>query len=587
MPPSKTVRARTARSRRLRELTALVLVALFGFTLFAFVDYLRNVSGAVNLPDRANDTAREKVESVGRVEKETGYVLVKTSNPGLLQQLAEEEGLAEEGTSGELSKLGIRRFKIKDLERATTEEVADRLNGKLKKAKPQAGPLEEFAEPDAVYEPALVPNDPWYSTAQWAPKRIKAPEAWDTTTGSPDTIIAILDTGVNSLHEDLVGNITPGWNMYDNNAETTDVNGHGTLVAGSAAARGNNGIGVAAPCWYCRIMPIRVSGLDGYATASKIASGMVWAADRGARVANASYAVSASSSVSSAGQYLMDRGGIATIAAGNQGTRSTSPDNPYVVTTGATDYYDVLYSWSNYGLNIDLASPGYAYTTSRAGGYSNAAGTSIAAPVVAGVAGLVISANPSLTGMQVRDILYTSADDLDLAGWDEKYGYGRVNAAKAVAMAKSGVIPPLPPRVAPAPSPSPTPTASATPTPTASPSPTPAASPTATPSPTPTPAPSPTPTPAPSLSFTVAPYVMSKTATSVTLTWTTNSPSTGSVQYGTKGKLNLTAASSTLASTHTLTLSNLTPNTSYNFQVSATAGSANATYASSFKTLKR
>ncbi len=302
----------------------------------------------------------------------------------------------------------------------------------------QHNPNIEFAEPDGIHEPSLVPNDTYYSFAWHLPK-IQAPQAWDITTGSSSVIIAILDTGVESTHPDLAAKIVSGWNFYDNNSNTSDVLGHGTQVAGGAAAISNNGAGVSSLAWGCRIMPIRVSDATGSAFDSTIAQALSWAADQGVRVANASYAVSQSSAVAGAAQYFQSKGGVVTIAAGNQTTFVTAADNPYVLTISATDSSDQVCTWSNTGNNIDLAAPGSGIPSTGSGGtYVTAGGTSLSAPIVAGVAALVISANPSLTGAQAQDILKKSADDLGAPGWDPSYGWGRVNAYKAVLAAIGG-----------------------------------------------------------------------------------------------------------------------------------------------------
>jgi subtilisin family serine protease len=296
-------------------------------------------------------------------------------------------------------------------------------------------PRVEFAEPDSIFEPDLIPDDPYFSS-QWHLATIGAPAAWDTTAGSSSVIVAILDTGVDGTHPDLVPNLVPGWNTYDNNSNTADVAGHGTAVAGTAAAAGNNGIGVASVAFNCSIMPIRVSDLSGSGYASTIARGLTWAADHGARVANISYEVTGIETVSSAAQYFDSKGGVVTVSAGNYSTALTIPDDPNVLTVSATDSNDALASWSNTGTPIDLAAPGVGiYTTTMGGGYGSVSGTSFSAPTVAGVAALVISANPSLSSSQVQQVLKQSADDLGAPGWDPVYGWGRVNAQKAVCLA--------------------------------------------------------------------------------------------------------------------------------------------------------
>jgi hypothetical protein len=186
-------------------------------------------------------------------------------------------------------------------------------------------------------------------------------------------------------------------------------------------------------------MPIRISDSGGNATFSAMGSGLTFAADHGARVANISYIASDSSTVKSAAQYLQSKGGVVTSSAGNYTTFDSSPDNPYVLTVSATDGTDTLASWSNTGNNVDLTAPGVSiYSTTKGGGYGSGSGTSFSAPIVAGVAALVISVNPNLSGAQVQDILKQTADDLGAAGWDPQYGYGRVNAYQAVLAASGG-----------------------------------------------------------------------------------------------------------------------------------------------------
>src|SRR5437667_2425985 len=303
----------------------------------------------------------------------------------------------------------------------------------------QHNPNIEFAELDGIVRPELVPNDVYYLN-EWHLAKIQAPKVWEITTGNPAVTIAILDTGVDGTHPDLAANIVPGWNFYDNNADTSDVYGHGTAVAGQAAAIGNNGIGVAGLVWGCKIMPVRISDANGSAMFSTMVSGLIWAVDHGARVANISYIASTSSSVTSAAPYFQSKGGVVAVAAGNYATFDSSPDNPYVLTVSATSTDDSVWSSSNTGNNVDLAAPGVAiYTTGKGGGYVVGTGTSASAPIVAAVAAMVLSVNSSLTGIQVQDILKQSADDLGAPGWDPSYGWGRVNAYKAVLAVTGGV----------------------------------------------------------------------------------------------------------------------------------------------------
>jgi subtilisin family serine protease len=303
----------------------------------------------------------------------------------------------------------------------------------------KARPEIEFAELDRVLPvQQMTPNDPLYlSDWSWALPRISAPDAWSITTGDSAVTIAILDTGVDGTHPDLLSQMVPGWNIFNNNSDSSDIHGHGTAVAGTAAAAGNNQIGIASVCWGCRIMPVRISDNYGQASYSDVANGLVWAADHGARVANVSYNVSDSSTVSKSASYFQKKGGVVTVASGNSGTFDNTSDNPYVLTVGATDSTDTIYSWSNTGNNLDLVAPGFVYSTMVGGGYTVAQGTSAAAPLVAGAAGLLFSLYPNLTPTQVQDILRQSADDMGATGWDLSYGYGRLNLGKALTMAGS------------------------------------------------------------------------------------------------------------------------------------------------------
>ena len=339
------------------------------------------------------------------------------------------EVIAETGAidAGEISGTGVHILELPS--NADEDAVALSL-----KARPEI----EFAELDRLVPPSeITPNDPWYPN-EWHLARIAAASAWSTTTGSSDVTIAILDTGVDGAHPELSGKMVAGWNFYDNNSNSTDVVGHGTIVAGTATAATNNASGVASVSWGCKIMPVRISDPNGNASYSAAASGLTWAADHGARVANISYVMTTSSTVSAAANYFQSKGGVVTVSAGNYSTFDSSSDNPYVLTVSATNGDDMIYSWSNTGNNIDLAAPGFVYTTVKGGGTSSASGTSVAAPIVAGVAALVLSANPALTASQVQEILKQSADDKGAPGWDSSYGWGRVNAARAVAVASGG-----------------------------------------------------------------------------------------------------------------------------------------------------
>lgn len=284
----------------------------------------------------------------------------------------------------------------------------------------------KYVELDMAVAHAGSVSDPNVGSS-WALPKIGAPGAWDVANGSGVTI-AILDTGVDAAHPDLAANLVPGWNVYDNTADTADTHGHGTSVAGVAAATANNAKGSAGVAWGARIMPVRISAPDGFAYWSTVAQGIYWAADHGAKVANISFnGISGSSSVQAAAEYMRGKGGVVVVAAGNSGGLENIAAHNALLSVAATDSGDVRASFSSYGPYVDLAAPGVGiYTTTRGGGYANGSGTSFASPVVAATAALMLSANRNLGAADVDRLLKSTALDLGAPGADDFYGAGRV-----------------------------------------------------------------------------------------------------------------------------------------------------------------
>lgn len=312
-------------------------------------------------------------------------------------------------------------------------------------------PHVKFVERHRLLPPNLEANDPLFRD-QWHLARIRAGGAWDITTGTRDVVIAVLDSGVDPGHEDLQGKLVPGWNFYDDTADTSDVYGHGTKVAGAAAAAGQNGIGVASPAMESAIMPIRVTGTNGWASDWAIAQGLVWAADHGARVMNLSFAgVAGSSAILNAAKYVFDRGGIVVAAAGNCGCDDPTPPTPWLLSVGATDGQDALASFSSRGAYVDLTAPGVEILTTTAGnGYGAVSGTSFSSPITAGVLALMMAANRALGPLDLETVLAATSVDLGAPGWDSGFGYGRIDALAAVSAAASSAPVPdtTPPAVA-------------------------------------------------------------------------------------------------------------------------------------------
>lgn len=361
-------------------------------------------------------------QSAGGYAKGRILVMPKAGLPdSALAEILKTQG------AGKGRRLGKSDLHVVELPEGTEQQMVERLS---------RNPHIRFAELDALVSPDFVPDDPYFGS-EWHLAKMGTVAAWDMAKGSGVTI-AILDTGVDATHPDLASRMVPGWNFYDNTAITSDVHGHGTMVAGTAAATMSNGAGVAGIAGQARIMPIRITSTTGSATYSATASGLTFAADKGARVANISFSgMQRSSSVASAAQYFRSKGGVVTVAAGNSGTLVTDiPVTDAFLAVGGTDSADVKASWSSTGAYVDLAAPGVnIYTTARGGGYTATSGTSVAAPLTAGVAALMMSAKPGITGAQVESLLFSTALDLGAAGKDASYGHGRVNAQAAVAAA--------------------------------------------------------------------------------------------------------------------------------------------------------
>jgi thermitase len=327
---------------------------------------------------------------------------------------------------GKARKIGATGIHIVDLpatasEQAVVEQLAH-------------NPHFKFAELDRSVAPAFVANDTYYGN-EWHIAKTGASTAWDTSQGAGVTI-AILDTGVLGTHQDLAANMVPGWNVFNNNSDTSDFYGHGTPVAGTAAAITNNGTGVSGVAGKSKIMPLVITDSTFLSYYSVISQAITYAADHGARVASISFSgLAFSSAVQSASQYMKNKGGLVVVAAGNTGAVDNVTPTTTMIPVSATVSNDTLATWSTYGAFVALSAPGDGiYSTSRTSAttYGIYGGTSFATPVVAGTIALMMAANPSLSSTQIESLLYKTAVDLGSPGRDIYYGYGRVDAAAAV-----------------------------------------------------------------------------------------------------------------------------------------------------------
>lgn len=281
----------------------------------------------------------------------------------------------------------------------------------------------------------------------------RLPAAWDVTHGSSTIDIAIVDTGVKLSHPDLASKIVPGTDIVNSDPLANDDHGHGTTVAGIAAAVNDNGIGIAGAAWNARIMPIKVLDSSGGGADSDIAAGVTWAADHDADVINLSLGgPDPSSTMESAVNYAIGKGAVVVVAAGNESGVSVSYPAAYpnAIAVGATDFYGDVVSFSNHGDYVDVVAEGFGVLSTCAfdcpiDDYGISTGTSISSPLVAGVAALVRAKNPSFTPAQIQARIKSTAIDRGPRGIDDYYGWGLVDAYAAVG-GRTAAPPPAPVR---------------------------------------------------------------------------------------------------------------------------------------------
>jgi subtilisin family serine protease len=278
---------------------------------------------------------------------------------------------------------------------------------------------------------AVTPNDPEFPS-QWGLTRTRTTEAWNRTKGDGSVVVAVVDSGVDATHPDLVGSVLSGTDFVSD-GKSGDPDGHGTAVAGVIAGRGNNGVGITGYCWDCKVLPVRVLDSEGSGSSGTVAAGIKWAATHGADIINLSLAGDESSkTMEIAIAQAIAAGVIVVGAAGNQtraGQDLTVPQYPAaiegVLSVIATDKADAAYPWTFRGTWADLAGPGCTRTTAPHGAYADECGTSFAAPAVAGILALAKTAFPGATPavLQATVLDTTSRIGSTLAA------HGRVDAA--------------------------------------------------------------------------------------------------------------------------------------------------------------
>jgi subtilisin family serine protease/uncharacterized protein YkwD len=276
-----------------------------------------------------------------------------------------------------------------------------------------------------------TPNDTDWPR-QTGIRRAGFPKAWDITQGSSSVIVAVLDTGVDAAQADLRGALVPGYDFVNSDAAPSDDHGHGTAVAGIIGARADNAQGLAGICWLCSVMPVKVLDSKGEGPETAVAAGIVWAADHGAQVINLSLGgPAATQQLTDAVAYATRKGAVLVAAAGNTGT--SVPFYPAAdlgaIGVAATTADDRPYPWSNFGLWVDVAASGCNIAPLLSGGYGSFCGTSSAAPVVAGLAALALSARPNADAAEIEQALERPA--VPLPG---VVRFGRIDAPGTLAL---------------------------------------------------------------------------------------------------------------------------------------------------------
>ncbi|MBI4744777.1 MAG: S8 family peptidase [Actinobacteria bacterium] len=319
--------------------------------------------------------------------------------------------------------------------------LPDDASEKALKGKPGVLRIDDDVEVYALGKPSEVIQ--LAQTLPWGVNKIDADLAWPVSIGL-NAKVAVIDTGISKTHPDLVTNIKGGINFVVirgriDPTNWNDDNGHGTHVAGITAAV-NNSIGVIGVAPSASLYGVKVLNKNGSGYLSDVIAGINWAVNNGMDVINMSLGTNSDiQSLHDAVDNAYNAGVVVVAAAGNDGDTYSDDDVDYparyssVIAVAATNSSNIRASWSSDGPEVELAAPGVSiYSTYKGNSYATLSGTSMASPHVAGTAALILANNPVLTPAEVRTILQNTADDLGVAGIDNYYGYGLVDAEESV-----------------------------------------------------------------------------------------------------------------------------------------------------------
>ena len=386
---------------------------------FLAISLITNTFGTISYAESENSTLPEMIE--------TDQVIVQLKE-GAASHLENSDLLAiEENGADQLVTLKVPEDETID---AYMNELEDRDDV-------------ESVEPDHILQLDYVSNDPYISSRQYHHQKIGADKAWDKTQGSANITVAVIDDGIDLKHTDLLNQIVSPYDVVTKSFSKIAAGNHGTHVAGIVGSSIDNGLLGAGVAPKTSIMPINVFSGEGAYT-SHIIEGIHYAVDNGAEIINLSlgnYIYSAN--LNNAIQYAYDNDVTIIAAAGNDSTNLPSYPASYdnVISVGSTTENDRLSAFSNFGKDIDLTAPGSSiFSTLPNNSFGSMSGTSMASPIVAGVAALILANEPHLSNEEVADRLYSTADDLGSAGFDYYYGNGRVNAKKALLIKDKTVL---------------------------------------------------------------------------------------------------------------------------------------------------
>lgn len=320
-----------------------------------------------------------------------------------------------------------------------TIEFINRLRGdrQLAIVEPNYTLSKQISYPVSSVKPLndVLPNDEFFQPYQWNLNQIEIEQGWNFSNGDQVTI-AIIDTGVDPEHADLEGKLIDGYNAIDDSDNFADTHGHGTHVAGIAAALTNNVTGIAGVSWESYIIPIKVLNEQGEGSSYEVAKGIYWAVDHGADVINMSLGDYHSSDLLyDAIRYAYEQDVILIAASGNDNVQDPMypARYPEVLTVAAVNDERNRAFFSNFGDHIDVAAPGeHIPSLFPNNHYVVMSGTSMAAPHVAGLAALLRSNNPNLTNDDIYQIITNTATDLGVDGFDPYYGYGEIDVHSAL-----------------------------------------------------------------------------------------------------------------------------------------------------------